>query len=312
MSGNGSWHLAALSGAIENLLRIFPDLFDYGRERLAFSASLIFESGGDYPASVGDEVGHDQYVALVQDFLGLFGRGNVRALNHQTGLDVAGILGGNDVGPRSGHQDIAVRGNDRFAVAAVCASQVGDTLAAVFQSQQRGKVQTIRVHDRPARIRDCDQLGTPFGEAQRRMFADRAKALNGDPCALQLQVAERLRDFAGGRDTQSRRADFVKRYAADHAWQADGARYLIADPCHAGFVRPHVGAGNVALHVSDRVREGAHQLLLFILRHGGIGKDDCLAAAMWQASRRVFQSHRARQPRAFLQRDVGRHPDTAD
>ena len=46
--------------------------------------------------------------------------------------------------------------------------------------------------------------------------------------------------------------------------------------------------------------------------HARIAEDHRLAAAMGQAGRRVLPGHRARKPKAFLDRNVGRHADAAD
>ena len=120
------------------------------------------------------------------------------------------------------------------------------------------------------------------------------------------------RHVDAGREPEAGRADLVERNAADGAGQTDGAAGLVLDPAHAELVRSHVGPGNVVGDIADGVGEGADELLLSLGRHARIAEDHRLAAAVRQAGGGVLPGHRAREPEAFLDRDIGRHAHAAD
>ena len=60
----------------------------------------VLDRSANHAAGIGNEVGHDQHAALVEQRFG-FGRGrNVRTFQDQLCLNLSRVLGVNGVGPR--------------------------------------------------------------------------------------------------------------------------------------------------------------------------------------------------------------------
>ncbi len=135
--------------------------------------------------------------------------------------------------------------------------QIGDMPAFGLERNQRFGIEPGGIRDRAARVSDGDESGAALDQPPGRVRADRAEALHGDARALELDAGFGGRNLGGNRETETRRADFIQRDAAQLARQADRTADLVPDPGHRKLVGSHVRARNEVDDVPDRRRESA-------------------------------------------------------
>jgi hypothetical protein len=157
-----------------------------------------------------------------------------------------------------------------------------------------------------------DQFRAPPGEETRHVPAHRAESLHYQACAFQFEVAIAQGDIHGVAQAPASGTDFIKRDAADLAWQGYDAADLVSDPGHAFLVRSHVRREDVLLFAAQQLGERADALFLVVTGHLRIAIQHHLAAAMRQACGCVLVCHGAGQPDALGGTDVRGHTHPAD
>jgi hypothetical protein len=218
------------------------------------------------------------------------------------------MTSGRAAGIQISHGDIDHRIGCELAAARI----ITERTALGLERDQRGQVQSVLVDNGAERIAGGDEHRAFLDEEARRVLADRAKALDRDPRALQRypEMLPRHVDRAG--ETKAGGADLIERDAADLARQSDRAAGLVFDPSHCRLVGSHIRPRDIFVEIGDRGGEGSDQPRLLAQRHLGVCKDHRFAAAMRQTGGSALEGHCPRQPEGFLGADIGGHAHAAD
>ena len=83
------------------------------------------------------------------------------------------------------------------------------------------------------------------------MLTNRAKALDGHACLMQIQANRRRRDLSRHGQTKPGCTNFVQRNAPNDPRQPNRTANFILDPGHTELIGAHIRAGNVVGQVAD-------------------------------------------------------------
>ena len=172
-------------------------------------------------------------------------------------------------------------------------------------------------------VADADDLDAARGEAERRMRADIAEALDDRGRADRIDL-ERLHgaegeegDAVAGRLAPPERAAGADRLAGDDLRHGDALVHGIGvhEPRHDLLVGAHVRRHDVDARADERdhlLHVAARQVLEFAPRERArIDRDAALGAAVGQVGERAFPAHPDRQRRDLAEVDVGREARAA-
>ena len=215
----------------------------------------------------------------VEDLVGLRGRGRVRALEQDLGVEQVGVVGVDHAAERGGDEDVALEreqllGRDRLDARAV---ELGQLAAAADVRLQRLGVEPVLGVDRAVGVGGGDDGAAELGHDARGPRADVAEALDDDARVGGLQaergrgLAEHVDEPAAGRRLAAVGALERDRLAGhDRRRVAVQLAVLVHHPGHRLRVGADVGRRDVALraeHLLDLVDERARDLLQLGLGH---------------------------------------------
>lgn len=307
----GAWGGSPGRGALKHGAGVIGDLVSHERQGIVRRSPLEFHATADQTAGIGDEIGDRNHRAVVQGLLGSFGDGDVGALHDNFGIEAVDIGVGYDVGSRGRHPDVARKANNIVTVdRAGC--EIFDQAPVTGVRDERGKIDARGLIQGGGNICDADQDSATARQELSRVHTDRAKALHRDPCAREIEPDMIGRDLGRGGNTEASGANFVEGNAALISGKTDGAPRLFLEPYHAGFVGAHIGARDIFIKTGDRPPEGTDEAFFLRPRHERIGRDDRLAAAMWQIRCRGLEGHGTGETKGLFRSHIGRHPDAAD
>ncbi len=206
--------------------------------------------------------------------------GNIRPLQNHLGLKLITVVLGDHVGAGGRQPEIAVHANHPIAIAVLGVCAVDHAAALALKLDERTHVQAVSVVDGAAGIRCAHQHDPPLGQEPCGVHADRAEALDHQPCAVELQFRKLGGHFSRMTHAPAGGAQFVQRNSAQARRQADCAANLVVNPGHAAFIGAHVGSEDVFGGVAQRATHGPDQLLLVLGRGFGVAVQHALAAAV--------------------------------
>src|SRR5437660_1373477 len=175
-----------VEGARDDVMQLGVDLLFLPEEGLEVLHPL--EVGDDHASSVGDDVGDEEYAAVVQDGIGVGRDRRVGAFGDQAGTDPRSVVRRDDIlgGGRHKHCD---RQLEELRIGnAVGLLEARDAAADLLVLTQRCEVEAVRVVDTTLGVADGDNLEPGLRQQARSRPADLAIALHGDCWRLVLYV----------------------------------------------------------------------------------------------------------------------------
>ena len=109
------------------------------------------------------------------------------------------VVGVNDVGARSRNPDVAIDSDEVFAVYALSALQIGDTLVLRLQGTEAVDVETVAIGDGASRVAGSDKDRALLGKKARGVAPNGAEALHGKPRTLEPDIGKLLGNLRGNR-----------------------------------------------------------------------------------------------------------------
>ena len=114
----------------------------------------------------------------MQHAFGFGGEWNICALGYELGFQARDIVFADDIRARRGNPDLAFDIDHGVGIELFTIGIIGDVFAGVFKFDQAANIDALGIVNRSTRIACRDQHRTLFAEKARRVFADRAEALN--------------------------------------------------------------------------------------------------------------------------------------
>ena len=122
----------------------------------------------------------DGDAAARENFVGVRSGGSVGGFGDDAGLDGFGVVQGDDVFERRGHEDVALHGEQFIVGGARSAGHADDGAGAFLVAEGFQRIDAARIGDAAASVAEGDDLCFLFGEKARDGGAAMAESLNGD------------------------------------------------------------------------------------------------------------------------------------
>ena len=135
-------------------------------------------------------------------------------------------------------------------------------LSCLLEGNQRANIEPRWIGQCSTSVARRDKEGAFLGKKARRVFADSAEPLHGDPRSFQVEADKFACHIDAGGEAEARCADLIERNSAESAGQTDGSADFVLDPGHALLVRAHVRPGDVVGDIANGAGKGADHLLL--------------------------------------------------
>ena len=308
-------------GALHDDLELFVDLAFFPEKILQVLHPLEVADGDT--AGVGQDVGNDEDALAVQDVVGHRRHRAVGRLGDDLGLDVRGVLGGDDVFKRRGNEDVALELEHFLVAEARGARQGHDRAVLLLVLDGLDGVEAARVDDAAPRVADGDDLRPLLVEEPGGDAASVAEALDGYGGAAQVHALHPA-GFLGDEQAPARRRLVAALGAAErdglagHDAQAGVAhrhRVGVHHPGHGLRVGVDVGGGDVAVGPDDGQDLGdiaaRHAFQLGLRHFARVADHAALAAAEGDVHHRRLPRHPGGQRLHFIQAHIGVVADAA-
>src|SRR3989339_306793 len=262
------------------------------------------EVGDGYAARVTEEVGDDVDAVLVEDLIGLGGRGTVGELGDDLRPDPRGVFLGDHVFQCRGEENVHVQFEELRIADRLRAREAADRGGLRLVLRNGFPVEPAFVHDATFRVADGDNLGAePRLREEGRVEAGVAETLDGDRCLRQVdpqlmgRLANREEPTAGCRVAAAGGAAKCEGLPGDGAKlvPAGDLRKLVHHPGHHLRGGVDIRGRHILLRAddpSDLVDVGPAQPLLFTLGHLlGVADHAALPAAQRQVEQGTLPGH---------------------